>query len=57
MGHEQLKVYEDKPPIYEIYEKNYYINNHTCNIIIYKNKKRRKYLHDLIKYGNYTNMG
>ena len=56
MGHEKLKVYEDRPPIYEIYGKDYYTNNHTCNMIIYKGKKKRKCLYDLIKYENYINI-
>ena len=54
--YEKLEIYGDKPSIYEIYGKNYYINNHTYNIIIYKNKKKKRCLYDLIKYGNYINI-
>ena len=55
--HEKPEACGDRPPIYEIYEKDYYTNNYTCNMIIYKGKKGRKYLYDLIKYGNYTSIG
>ena len=55
--HEKPEVCGDRPFIYEIYEKDYYINNYTYNIIICKDKKKRKYLYDLVKYGNYTNIG
>ena len=34
IGHEKLKVYEERPFIYEIYGKDYYTNNYTYNIII-----------------------
>ena len=54
--HEKLEIYENKPPICEIYGKDYYINNYTYNIIIYKSKKRRRCLYDLVKYENYTNI-
>ena len=57
MGHEKPEACGDRPPIYEIYEKDYYTNNHTYNIIIYKGKKGRRCLYDLIKYGNYTSIG
>ena len=57
MGHEKPEVYENKPPIYEICEKDHYTNNYTCNLIIYKSKKRRRYLYDLVKYENYINIG
>ena len=56
MGHEKPEACEDRPSIYKIYGKDYYTNNHTCNILIYKARKRRKCFHDLIKYGNYTSM-
>ena len=57
MGYEKLKACEDKPPMCEICEKDHYINNYTYNMIIYKNKKGRRCLYDLIKYGNYISMG
>ena len=57
IGYEKLKVYGNKPPIYEIYEKNYHTNNYTYNIIIYKNKKKKRCLYDLIKYENYISIG
>ena len=55
--HEKPKACGDRPLIYEIYGKDYYINNYTCNIIIYKSKKRRRCLYDLVKYENYINIG
>ena len=54
--HEKPEVYGDKPPIYEIYEKDHHINNYTYNVIIYKSKKKKRYLYDLIKYGNYISI-
>ena len=54
--HEKPKIYEDKPSIYEIYGKNHYTNNHTYNMIIYKSKKKRRCLYDLIKYENYISI-
>ena len=56
MGHEKPKVCGDRLSIYKIYGKNYYINNYTYNILICKARKKRRYLYDLIKYGNYTNI-
>ena len=56
IGHEKPKIYENKPPIYKIYEKDYYTNNHIYNILTYKVRKRRRYLHDLVKYDNYINI-
>ena len=56
-GHEKPEAYGDRPLIYEICEKDHHTNNHTYNVITYKSKKRRKYLHDLIKYRNYISMG
>ena len=57
MRHEKPKVYENRPLIYKIYGRDYYTNNHTCNILTYKARKKRKCLYDLIKYGNYINIG
>ena len=57
IGHEKSEIYENKFPIYKICGKNYYINNYTYNILIYKVRKKRKYLYDLIKCGNYINIG
>ena len=56
MGHEKPEICENKPPIYKIYERDYHTNNYTCNILIYKARKERKYLYDLIKYDNYINI-
>ena len=39
--HEKPEAYENKPLIYEIYEKNHHTNNHTYNVIIYKSKKKK----------------
>ena len=57
MGHEKPEACENKPPIYEICGKDHHTNNYTCNVIIYKGKKGRKYLYDLVKYGNCISMG
>ena len=57
MRHEKPETCENKPFIYKIYEKDYYTNNYTYNILTYKARKKRKYLHDLVKCGNYINIG
>ena len=57
MGHEKPKIYGDRLPIYKIYGRDYHTNNHTYNILTYKARKKRRYLHDLVKYGNYTSIG
>ena len=54
--HEKPEACENKSFIYEICEKDHHTNNYTCNMIIYKNKNKIKYLHDLVKYENYTNI-
>ena len=51
-----MKACGDKPFVYEVYIKDHYINNYTCNIIIYKGKKKKRCLYDLIKYENYINI-
>ena len=56
IGREKPKIYENRLPIYKIYEKNHHTNNHTYNILIYKVRKGRRCLYDLIKYGNYINI-
>ena len=56
IGYEKPETYGDKPLIYEICGKDHYTDNYTCNIIIYKGKKGRRCLYDLIKYGNYTSI-
>ena len=56
IGHEKPEICGNRPPIYEIYEKNYYTNNHTYNMITYKDKKKKRYLYDLIKYENYISI-
>ena len=55
--YDKLGIYENRPPIYKIYKKDYNINNHIYNIVNYKALKRRRYLHDLVKYDNYTSIG
>ena len=55
--YEKPEACGDRPLIYEICGKDYYTNNYTYNIIIYKGKKRRRCLYDLVKYGNYISMG
>ena len=55
IGYEKSEVCEDRLFIYKICEKDYYTNNYTYNILIYKVRKKRC-LYDLVKYGNYTNI-
>ena len=50
-------IYGDRFLIYKIYKKDHNTNNHIYNIINYKASKRKRCLYDLIKYGNYINMG
>ena len=57
MRHEKPEVCGDKPFIYEICGKDHHINNYTYNVIIYKNKKEKRCLYDLVKCENYTSMG
>ena len=54
--HEKPEVCENRLSIYKIYGKDYYTNNYTYNILTYKARKGRRYLHDLVKYDNYTNI-
>ena len=56
IGHDKPGIYEDRLPIYKIYRKDYNINNHSYNIVIYKALKEEKCLHDLVKYDNYINI-
>ena len=55
--YEKPKIYGNKPPIYKIYERDYHINNYTYNILIYKARKRKRCLYDLVKCGNCTSIG
>ena len=57
MGYEKSEACGDKPPICEICGKDHYTNDHMCNVIIYKGKKKRRCLYDLVKYGNYISIG
>ena len=57
MGHEKPKICENRLFIYEIYGRDYYTNNHIYNILTYKVRKKKRYLYDLVKYGNYINIG
>ena len=56
IGHEKPKTCENRLPIYKIYEKDYHINNYTYNILTYKARKKKRYLYDLIKCGNYISI-
>ena len=56
MGHEKPEIYGNKFSIYKIYGRDYHTNNYTCNILIYKARKGKKCLHDLVKCGNYINI-
>ena len=57
MGHEKPKVCGDKPPICKICGRDYYTDDYTCNMLTYKVRKKRRYLYDLVKYGNYISIG
>ena len=56
MRHEKPKVYRDRFPIYKIYGRDYHTDNYIYNILTYKARKGRRYLHDLVEYGNYTSI-
>ena len=56
MGHEKPKVCEDRFFIYKICGRDYHINNYIYNILIYKARKEKRCLQDLVKYGNYINI-
>ena len=57
MGHEKPEVCENRLFIYKIYGKDYHTNNYIYNILIYKVRKKRRHLYNLVKYDNYTNIG
>ena len=56
MGHEKPKKCENRPFIYKICGRDYYTNDYTYNILIYKARKGKRCLYDLVKYGNYTSI-
>ena len=56
IGHEKPKIYENRFFIYKIYGRDHHTNNYIYNILIYKARKKRRYLYDLVKYDNYTNI-
>ena len=55
--YEKPKTCENRLSIYKIYGRNYYTDNHIYNILTYKVRKGRRCLYDLVKYGNYINIG
>ena len=57
MGHEKSEICGDKPPICKICGRDHHTNDYTYNILTYKARKGRRYLYDLIKYGNYISIG
>ena len=52
MGHEKSKACGDRFFMCEIYGRDYYINDYTYNMLIYKARKGRRYLYDLVKCDN-----
>ena len=56
MGHEKPEICGDRFFIYEICGRDYYINDYIYNILIYKARKRKRCLYDLVKYGNYISI-
>ena len=56
IGHDKPDIYKDRLLIYIIYGKDHNINNYKYNIMTYKTQKRRRYLHDLVKYENYISI-
>ena len=54
--YDKLEICGNRLLIYKIYEKDYNINNYIYNIVNYKALKKRRCLHDLVKYGNYINI-
>ena len=57
MGHEKPEICGNRLFIYKICGKDYYTNNYTYNILIYKARKKRRCLYDLVKCDNYISMG
>ena len=55
--HDKPGVYRDRPLIYIIYGRGYSTNDHTYSMISYRAPKGRRYIYDLIKYGNCTSQG
>ena len=56
MGHEKPEICEDRLPICKICGKDYHTNDYIYNILTYKARKGRRYLHDLVKCGNYISI-
>ena len=56
MGYEKPEACEDRSLICKICGRDYHINNYTCNILIYKARKEKRCLYDLVKYDNYTSI-
>ena len=56
IGHEKPKICGNRLFMCEICGKDYYINNYIYNILIYKARKERRCLYDLVKCGNYINI-
>ena len=57
MGHKKPEVCGDRLLICEICGRDYHINDYICNILIYKARKERRCLYDLVKCDNYISMG
>ena len=57
MRHEKPEVCGNRPPIYKIYGRDHHTNDYIYNILTYKARKKRRYLHDLVKYDNYISIG
>ena len=57
MGHEKPKVCGNRLFICKICGKDHHTNDYTCNMLIYKARKKKRYLYDLIKYDNYISIG
>ena len=57
MGHEKPEACGDRPPIYKICGRDHHTDNHTCNMLTCKARKRKRCLHDSVKCGNYTSIG
>ena len=55
--HEKPEICGDRLFMCKICGRDYYTNDYIYNILIYKARKKRRCLYDLVKYGNYISIG
>ena len=54
--HEKSEVYGNRFFMCKICGRDYHTNNYIYNILIYKARKGKRCLHDLVKYDNYISI-